>query len=739
MFPYFNCKFKNISKYYGILFDRLNFFIFAEINSCPSFSIMKKASNNPDYYQSTLFDEPMEKDNNDAKQEIESLREQLHRHNHNYYVLNSPEISDEEFDSLLARLQKLEKQFPEFYDPNSPTQRVGSDLGGGDFNTVYHETPMLSLGNTYNRGDVTEFYNRVRDGLGGESFQICCELKFDGLSISLIYDNGRLTRAVTRGDGEKGDDVTANVRTIRSVPLRLPTLPKGVRPWPQHFEIRGEVLMPWESFNKLNEERERNGEQLFANPRNAASGSLKTKDTATVAHRGLDAYLYFLLGSDIPKESHYDNMQMARSWGFKVSESARRVKTIDEIFEFINYWDEARHSLPFAIDGIVLKVDSIDQQQRLGYTAKSPRWAIAYKFKAERARTKLINVTYQVGRTGAITPVANMEPVELAGTVVRRASLHNQDVMLGLDLRENDYVFVEKAGEIIPQIVGVDVSMRNNPAAVPIQFISTCPVCHSTLVRYEGEAAHYCPNYQGCPPQIKGKIEHFISRDAMNINSLGPETVDQYYESGLIHNAADLYTLRMEDLAGADSSREVSARKILQAIEQSKQASLDRVIYALGIRFVGKVVAKVLAKHYRSLYALSIASETDLLEVEGVGNIIAKSVVEWFADETNRVFIERLKSYGVNMEDASTEVLSDSLLGQTVVISGTFTHHTREEYKQLIEQHGGKNAGSISSKTSFVLAGENMGPSKLEKARKLSVQILNEDEFLQLIGEERQS
>ncbi|MBR1889076.1 MAG: NAD-dependent DNA ligase LigA [Alloprevotella sp.] len=685
------------------------------------------------YAQPSLFDEPISLSDKDIKAQIEHLRAELHRHNRNYYVLNAPEISDQEFDAMMRELQELERANPQYFDPNSPTQRVGSDLGSGGFPTVRHERPMLSLGNTYNRAEVTEFYERIKDGLDGEPFQICCELKFDGLSISLLYEEGRLIRAVTRGDGVQGDDVTANVRTIRSVPLVLNSSDKVVNPWPARFEIRGEVLMPWDSFNNLNAERAEAEEPLFANPRNAASGSLKTKDSSVVAHRGLDAYLYFLLGSDIPTESHYQNMQTAKSWGFKVSEHTRLASSVDEIFEFIDYWDEARHRLPFAIDGIVLKVDSIAQQQKLGYTAKSPRWAIAYKYKAERARTRLLSVSYQVGRTGAVTPVANMEPVDLAGTVVRRASLHNEDIILGLDLRQGDYVYVEKAGEIIPQIVGVDKSARIESLKPAIEFPDHCPACGHELVRVEGEAAHYCPNEAGCPPQIKGKIEHFISRDAMNIGSLGPETVDDYYERGLIHNAADLYMLRLEDLAGTDLSREVSARKILAAIEQSKQASLDRVIFALGIRFVGKVVARLLSQHYHSLDALRTASQEDLGEVEGVGNIIAESVVRWFSDPDNLQFLERLRSFGVRMEEENQTVLSEKLKDKSIVISGTFQKHSREEYKNLIFLHGGKNASSISNKTSFILAGENMGPSKLEKAQKLGIPLMNEDEFLQLI------
>ena len=665
----------------------------------------------------------------EEKERIQVLRAELHRHNHNYYVLNSPEISDQQFDALMHELQDLEARHPEMYDANSPTQRVGSDLGG-DFEQVSHRYPMLSLGNTYNRGDVADFHRRVSEGLGGEAFEICCELKFDGLSISLWYDEGRLTRAVTRGDGVRGDDVTANVRTIKTIPLQL-VEGKG---WPQHFEIRGEILMPWTSFEALNAERERREEPLFANPRNAASGTLKSKSSAVVAERRLDAYLYYILGEEIHETSHHDGLQRAKDWGFKVSAHMRKVKTLEEIYAFIDYWDKERKTLPVATDGIVLKVDSISQQQRLGYTAKTPRWAIAYKFQAERARTRLQAVTYQVGRTGAVTPVANMEPVQLAGTVVKRASLHNEDVMRSLDLHVGDMVYVEKAGEIIPQIVGVDKEARDKNLGEKVTFITRCPECGTPLVRIEGEAAHYCPNDTTCPPQLKGKVEHYICRDAMNIDSLGPETVDDYFEKGWVSTPADLYKLTVAQLAGEDRKRLKSAQKIVDGIERSKTVTFDRVLYALGIRFVGKVAAQHLAHHFKDIDALLAATPQQMTEVEGIGETIAESICRWRADERNRTLIAALKAEGVNMKMEAKEQASDVLEGKNIVISGTFQHHSREEYKALIEAHGGKNVGSISGKTSFVLAGENMGPSKRQKAEALGVTLMDEATFLALIG-----
>ena len=668
---------------------------------------------------------------------ILALRAELHRHNYNYYVLNAPTISDQEFDAKMRQLQDLEAQHPELFDANSPTQRVGSDLNN-EFPTVVHKRPMLSLANTYNRQEVSEFFQRVQDGLHGAPFQICCELKFDGLSISLHYEHGRLVRAVTRGDGVQGDDVTANVRTIRSIPLQLPD-----GDWPEEFEIRGEVLLPWSSFDRLNRQREADGEPLFANPRNAASGTLKSKNSSTVAKRGLDAYLYYLLGDGIPGDGHYENLQAARRWGFQISEHMRLVDDLQGVFDYIDYWDTARRSLPVATDGIVLKVNSLAQQRSLGMTAKSPRWAIAYKFQAEQAETVLRQIVYQVGRTGAVTPVANMDPVLLAGTTVRRATLHNADVIQALGLRIGDRVLVEKGGEIIPKIVGkaetqsVADGAENAGTAVAGTFISRCPVCGTPLVRYEGEAAHYCPNDTGCPPLILGRIEHFISRKAMNITSLGPETVDEYFRQGLIRDAADLYELTEEQLLRPAAGDQKGVRKILQSIEDSKAVPFERVLYAIGIRFVGEIAAKTLARNFGSMDAVAAASLDELMQINGIGLVIAQSVMQYFAEPKNRDFVGRLRQHGVQMQlsEERLSAQSDRLQGQAIVISGVFHHHSRDEYKALIEQHGGRNVGSISQKTSFVLAGENMGPAKLEKAEKLGVRIVGEDEFLKLIGE----
>ncbi len=665
----------------------------------------------------------------DERERIMQLRDELHRHNYLYYVKNSPEISDKDFDDMMHELMRLEAAHPEMYDPNSPTERVGSDLDN-DFKQVEHAYPMLSLANTYNRDEVQAFYERVSNGLDGEPFDICCELKFDGLSISLTYENGKLAKAVTRGDGTRGDDVTANIKAIRSIPLRL------AGDYLPNFEVRGEVLMPWNSFEKLNEQREKREEPLFANPRNAASGTLKSKNPATVAQRHLDAYFYYLLGTDLPSDSHYNNINRAASWGFKVSEAMKLAKNLDEVYQFIDYWDKERSHLPVATDGIVLKVDSLKQQQRLGYTAKTPRWAIAYKFQAERARTRLNGVIFQVGRTGAVTPVAEMEPVLLAGTMVKRASLHNRDIMEQLDLHIGDEVFVEKAGEIIPQIVGVDTKARGILLGPKAEFAVCCPECGEKLVRYPGEAAFYCPNETGCPPQIKGRIEHFISRDAMNIESLGPETVDEYFQNGLIRDASDLYRLQMADLAGRWGNKLKSAQKIIDGIESSKQVPFERSLYALGIRFVGKVVAKLLARHFHDIDTLMKATTEDLLAVDGIGEVIAGSVKAYFSNERNRALVERLQTSGVCFKSTESETPAyDTLSGKNVVISGTFERHSREEYKQIIERHGGKNSSSISSKTSFILAGKNMGPSKLDKARKLGIGIMSETEFLNLIGD----
>lgn len=663
------------------------------------------------------------------KDRILYLRKTLHEHNYKYYVLNQPDISDQEFDFLMHELQDLEARHPELYDANSPTLRVGSDLNQ-NFTQVAHKYPMLSLANTYNEQDVADWYDSVRRGLDGEDFEVCCEMKYDGLSISLTYVDGKLVRGVTRGDGVHGDDVTANVRTIRCIPLVL----KEGSGYPHEFEIRGEILMPWKVFERLNAEREAAEEPLFANPRNAASGTLKSQNSRLVASRQLDSYLYYLLGDTLPSDGHYENLQTAASWGFKISQGMKKVKTLQEIYDYINYWDTERKNLPVATDGIVLKVNSLRQQRSLGYTAKSPRWAIAYKFKAERACTRLNEVSYQVGRTGAVTPVANMDAVQLAGTVVKRATLNNEDFIRNFDLHIGDYVYVEKGGEIIPKIVGVDIDRRPEDAQ-PVKFIDKCPECGTPLVRYEGEAAHYCPNDTGCPPQIKGRIEHFIARRAMNIDSLGPETVDEYYRRGLVHNIADLYTIKVQDINGS-GNRERSARKIVDGIAASKQVPFERVVFALGIRFVGETSARLLARHFKTMDALQNASMQQLMEVEGVGEVIAKSVIAYFHNPVNQDIVERLRSYGLQMQLSEEQITgaSNKLAGKSIVISGVFAKHSRDEYKALIEQHGGKNVGSISGKTSFILAGDNMGPSKLQKAEKLGIPLVNEDDFLDMIG-----
>ena len=661
---------------------------------------------------------------------IDQLREELHVHNYNYYVLNAPVISDLEFDKLMRELQDLEALHPEYYDPNSPSVRVGSDLNK-NFTQVEHKYPMLSLGNTYSQAEVTEFYERVSKSLN-EEFELCCEMKYDGTSISLTYEDGKLVRAVTRGDGVRGDDVTDNVKTIRSIPLVL-----HGEGYPKNFEIRGEILMPWNVFEELNRERELREEPLFANPRNAASGTLKSQNSAVVANRKLDAYLYYLLGDNLPHDGHYENLQEAAKWGFKISHISRKARTLQEVFDFINYWDVERKNLPVATDGIVLKVNSLRQQRNLGYTAKSPRWAIAYKFQAERALTKLEKVTYQVGRTGAVTPVANLDPVQLSGTVVRRASLHNADIIASLDLHIGDMVYVEKGGEIIPKITGVEVSAR--PAgSEKVTFITHCPECGSELVRYEDEAAYYCTNETACPPQIKGKIEHFISRCAMNIEGLGPETVDLFYQEGLIHDIADLYTLQTADICRLERMGEKSAENIIQGIERSKEVPYERVLFALGIRFVGETVAKKVAKAFCSIEALASANLDDLIHVDEIGEKIAGSIIQYFANEKNRILVERLRQSGLKLEADEEDLsgYSDKLKGMSIVISGVFARHSRDEYKALIEKHGGKNVGSISKKTSFILAGDNMGPSKLGKAQQLNIPIKDENEFLAMIEEE---
>lgn len=658
---------------------------------------------------------------------IYQLRDELHHHNHLYYVLNAPEIDDQTFDFLMRELQDLEAKHPECADENSPTMRVGSDLNK-NFEQVTHKYPMLSLANTYSEAEVAEFYEKVKKSLN-EDFEICCEMKFDGTSISLTYEDGKLVRAVTRGDGTQGDDVTDNVKTIRTIPLVL-----HGEGYPKEFEIRGEILMPWLVFEQLNKEREEREESLFANPRNAASGTLKLQNSSVVASRKLDAYLYYLLGENLPGDGHYENMQAAAQWGFKVSDIMRKCATLEEVLEFIRYWDVERKNLPVATDGVVLKVNSFRQQRNLGYTAKSPRWAIAYKFQAERACTRLNMVTYQVGRTGAITPVANLDPVQLAGTVVKRASLHNADIIEGLDLHIGDMVYVEKGGEIIPKIVGVDMDARFM-VGDKIRFIDKCPECGSPLTRYEGEAAHYCTNDTACPPQIKGKIEHFVSRKAMNIDGLGSETIDQFYQEGLIHTIADLYTLKAPDIARLERMGKKSALNIIEGIRSSKEVPFERVLFALGIRFVGETTAKTLAKAFRSIDALAKASLDELMQVDEIGARIAESIIRYFADEKNRTQIERLREAGIQleMEEQDMSEYTDKLAGKSIVISGVFTHHSRDEYKEIIEKNGGKNVGSISKKTSFILAGDNMGPAKLEKANKLGVPIMNEDEFLELI------
>lgn len=664
-----------------------------------------------------------------VKDKIKALREALEQHNYNYYVLSAPTISDREFDEMMKELQVLEEAHPEYADPHSPTQRVGSDLSK-EFEQVVHKYPMLSLGNTYSEDEVKDFYERIARDLN-EPFEIIAELKYDGTSISLTYEDGRLVRAVTRGDGTRGDDVTANVKTIRSVPLKL----MGDR-YPATFEIRGEILLPWAEFDRLNKEREEQEEPLFANPRNAASGTLKQQNPAVVAARKLDAYFYYLLGEELPAETHFDNLEAARSWGFKIPNVIRVCNSLEDIYDYIAYWDVERKNLPVATDGIVLKVNSLLQQRNLGFTAKSPRWAIAYKFQAERAVTRLNSVSFQVGRTGAVTPVANLEPVLLAGTTVKRASLHNADIIEGLDLHLGDKVFVEKGGEIIPKIVGVDVEARGLLVGDKVRFIRSCPECGTPLMRPEGEAAHYCPNEAGCPPQIKGKIEHFVTRRAMNIN-MGPETVEDLYEAGYIKDTADLYTLEIADLLRLERWADKSARNLMASLEESKQVPFERVLYGLGIRFVGETVAKRLVSAFHSMEQLEQASFEDLTAVDEIGERIARSIIAYFADERNRTLVNRLKEYGLQMSVAEEKLAnrSEKLKGLSIVISGTFARHSRDEYKAMIEQHGGKNSGSVSGKTDYILAGDNMGPAKLEKAAKLGVKIINEDEFLNMIAE----
>lgn len=663
------------------------------------------------------------------KQKIDKLREELNMHNYNYYVLSNPTISDYEFDIKLKELSELENQYPEYFDPNSPSQRVGSDINK-TFKQVTHKYQMLSLGNTYSREEVEDFYERVQKGLNND-FEIVCELKYDGVSISLTYIKGGLTQAVTRGDGVQGDDVTANVRTIRSIPLKL----RG-NDYPDEFEIRGEILMPWAVFEELNKERAAQEEQLFANPRNACSGTLKQQDPKIVASRKLDSYLYYMLGEHLPTDGHYENLLKAQEWGFKISNATKKCKTLDEVFDFIKYWDIERKNLPVATDGIVLKVNSLSQQRNLGFTSKFPRWAIAYKFQAEKAFTHLLSVSYQVGRTGAVTPVANLEPVKLSGTTVKRASLYNEDYINQLDLHINDWVSVEKGGEIIPKITAVDTDKRDI-FGEKVVFTQVCPECSTPLTKAEGEAIYYCPNDTDCPPQIKGRMEHFITRKAMNI-ICGPETIEQLYDKGYIHNAADLYTLkdkRDELITHLERWGERSTDNLLKSIEGSKSVPYERVLFALGIRYVGETVAKKLAIAFPSIESLAHASVEDLVQVDEIGDRIAQSVVKYFSEEKNIVIIEQLKEQGLQFA-LSEDIISkrtDKLNGLTIVISGTFEKHSRDEYKAMIEQNGGKNSGSISSKTNYILAGDNMGPSKLEKAEKLGIPIINEDNFLEMI------
>ncbi len=659
---------------------------------------------------------------------ILQLRTELEQHNRNYYVQNQPSISDQEFDALMHELEELEELHPEMYDAHSPTQRVGSDISK-EFAQITHKYPMLSLGNTYSEGEIRDWYERVRKGLLSD-FEVVCELKYDGTSISLTYENGLLVRAVTRGDGVQGDDVTANVKTIRSVPLRL----QGN--FPDEFEIRGEILMPWAVFEKLNAEREREGEQLLANPRNAAAGTLKQQNPVIVAKRNLDCYLYYMLGEKLPSDLHIENLAQAKEWGLKVPDTMRVCKTVEQILEFIAYWDVERKNLPVATDGIVLKVNSALQQKNLGFTAKSPRWAIAYKFQAEKACTRLNSVSYQVGRTGAVTPVANLDPVQLSGTTVRRASLHNADIIRSLDLHIGDMVYVEKGGEIIPKITAVNTDVRFL-LGEKVEFIKRCPECKTELVRIDGEAAHYCPNDMHCPPQICGRIEHFVGRKAMNIDGLGVETVALLYQNGFLQNIADVYTLRTSDIVRLERMGEKSAENIKKSCAESVNVPFERVLFALGIRFVGQTTAKKLAMAFKNIDALASATLEQIIAVDEVGERIAESVVKYFSDTENQAIIERLRSYGLQMAISEDKLAaqSDQLAGLNFVISGVFQHHSRDEYKAMIEQHGGKNVGSISGKTSHVLAGENMGPAKLEKAQKLGVKIIDESEFLTMVNE----
>ncbi|SBV96785.1 DNA ligase [uncultured Dysgonomonas sp.] len=660
------------------------------------------------------------------KHQIDTLREELNKHNYDYYVLSAPTISDFEFDKKLKELTDLETQYPEYFDPNSPSQRVGSDINKS-FKQVPHKYPMLSLGNTYTEAEITDFYNRVKKGLN-DDFEIVCELKYDGTSISLTYINGQLTQAVTRGDGVQGDDVTANVRTIRSIPLRL----HGTD-YPAEFEIRGEILMPWSVFDQINKERAEQEEALFANPRNAGSGTLKQQDPKIVASRKLDSYLYYLLGEELPTDGHYENLMKAKEWGFKISDATKKCKTLDEIFAYIHYWDKERKNLPVATDGIVLKVNSLTQQKNLGFTSKFPRWAIAFKFQAEQAVTTLESVSYQVGRTGAITPVANLRPVKLSGTTVKRASLYNEDYINSLDLHLNDQVYVEKGGEIIPKITGVDVTQRNI-FDTKVEFIKDCPECGTPLVKDEGEAIYYCPNDVSCPPQIKGRIEHFLTRKAMNIAG-GTETVEHLYNAGYIRNIADLYTLKWQDVSRLERWAEKSAKNLIDSIHASVSVPYERVLFALGIRYVGETVAKKLALAFPDIDLLQAATIEDLTQVDEIGDRIAQSIVKYFSNPNNLEVINKLRTFGLQFELSGSIIAqrTEKLKDLSIVISGTFEKYSRDEYKSMIEQNGGKNSGSISSKTNYVLAGDNMGPAKLEKAKSLGIPIINEDDFLKML------
>ena len=657
------------------------------------------------------------------REEIRQLRKELTEHNYRYYVLSSPVISDVDFDQKMRRLQDLEARYPDMFDPKSPTQLVGSDLSpkqSGKWEQVAHRYPMLSLANTYSREEVADWLRKLPEGV-----EIVCELKFDGLSISLWYEHGTLTKAVTRGDGQKGDNVVENIKTIPSIPWHI----EG-EDVPERFEMRGEVLLPWANFERLNQERANQEEALFANPRNAASGTLKLQDAREVARRGLDAYLYYMLGEDLPAKTHFDRLQTARRWGFQISEHIRVCRTLDEVMAYIAYWDNARKDLPIATDGIVLKVNSLAQQEELGFTAKTPRWAIAYKFPAEKQKTLLREITYQVGRTGVVTPVANLEPVHLSGTIVQRATLHNEDFIRSLQIRPGDMVFVEKGGEIIPKITGKAEGIAS--LDYDYHFPTECPECGAKLVRVEGEAAWRCPNEQGCPPQIKGKMIHFVSRRAMNIEGLGEETIELLYEQGLLHNIADIYTLTFNDLASQERFGEKSAQNILNGISNSLLVPWERVLFAIGIRMVGETTAKKLARRFTSLEQLQVADREQLIAVEDVGEQIADNIIAYFADERNREIIRRLQDAGLQMQGEAPEVVSQALAGQSIVISGTFTQHSRDEYKAMIEAHGGKNVGSVSKKTSFILAGENMGPEKLKKAEALGIPLMTEEEFLEI-------